>query len=104
VPQTSGEPNAVNADLMAWIAEDPERRIEEEDVVLWHTFGLTHVPAPEDWPVMPAEPVSVLLRPRNFFLRNPALDVRPSFSSWPSQVSGGGSAVGGADGEGSRIV
>lgn len=37
---------------------------------------------------MPAEPVSVLLRPRNFFKRNPALDVRPSFSSWPSKVAG----------------
>lgn len=56
VPQTSGEPNAENADLMAWIAEEPGRSIEEEDVVVWHTFGLTHIPAPEDWPIMAAEP------------------------------------------------
>lgn len=28
----------------------------------------------------------MLLRPRHFFERNPALDVPPSFSSWPSQV------------------
>ena len=49
---------------------------------------------------MPAEPMTVLLRPRNFFDRNPALDVPPSYSSWPSQVAGGGRAFeGGGDGE-----
>lgn len=25
----------------------------DADVVLWHVFGPTHVPRPEDWPVMP---------------------------------------------------
>lgn len=29
--------------------------------------------------------MTLLLRPRNFFLRNPALDVPPSYSSTPSQ-------------------
>ena len=47
--------------------------------MLYHTFGITHFPAPEDFPVMPAEPVSLLLRPRNFFKQNPALDVPPSY-------------------------
>lgn len=28
---------------------------------------------------MPAEPMTVLLRPRHFFSKNPALDVPPSF-------------------------
>lgn len=36
---------------------------------------------------MPAEPMTVLLRPRNFFLKNPALDVPPSWSSTPSAVA-----------------
>ena len=29
--------------------------------------------------------MTLLLRPRNFFLKNPALDVPPSLSSTPSQ-------------------
>jgi primary-amine oxidase len=56
--------------------------------VLWHTFGITHFPAPEDFPVMPAEPMTLLLRPRNFFTKNPALDVPPSYCSTPSQIAG----------------
>jgi len=83
VCQTSGEPSR---GLPEWIA-DGDANIEDEDIVIWHTFGLTHFPAPEDFPIMPAEPVSLLLRPRHFFLRNPALDVPPSYSSTPSQVA-----------------
>jgi Copper amine oxidase, enzyme domain len=30
-----------------------DRDIEGQDIVLWHTFGMTHFPRPEDWPVMP---------------------------------------------------
>ncbi|KAK9469689.1 copper amine oxidase [Lipomyces arxii] len=75
VPQTSGEPSR---GLPEWIG-DGTGNIENTDVVLWHTFGLTHFPAPEDFPIMPAEPMSLLLRPRNFFLQNPALDVPPSY-------------------------
>jgi len=62
-------------------------------VVLWHTFGITHFPSPEDFPVMPAEPMTLLLRPRNFFTRNPCLDVRPSYCSVPSGVKQGGGVV-----------
>lgn len=46
-----------------------------------------------DYPVMPAEPMTVLLRPRNFFTSNPAMDVPPSFSSTPSQVAAGKSGI-----------
>jgi primary-amine oxidase len=85
VPQTSGEPSR---GLPEWVGDGSDA-IENEDIVLWHTFGLTHFPAPEDFPIMPAEPVSLLLRPRHFFLRNPALDVPPSHASTPSQVAAG---------------
>ncbi|PHH71386.1 hypothetical protein CDD80_5312 [Ophiocordyceps camponoti-rufipedis] len=42
------------------------------DIVLWHTFGCTHNPRVEDWPVMPCETMVVGLKPVNFFSRNPA--------------------------------
>ena len=32
---------------------DADRTVEDTDVVLWYTFGHTHIPRPEDYPVMP---------------------------------------------------
>ena len=46
---------------------------------------------------MPAEPMTLLLRPRNFFTKNPALDVPPSYCSTPSQVAGMGKVMDAAD-------
>lgn len=78
-----------------WIEKaGPSASIDNTDVVLWHTFGLTHFPTPEDFPIMPAEPMTVLLRPRNFFTRNPVLDVPPSFSRTPSEVAKGKDSCG----------
>ncbi|MCJ1400142.1 hypothetical protein MMC11_003346 [Xylographa trunciseda] len=84
VPQTSGDPSR---GLPEWIEAHGDENIENTDIVLWHTFGLTHFPSPEDYPVMPSEPMTVLLRPRNFFLKNPALDVPPSYCTTPSQIA-----------------
>lgn len=42
---------------------------------------------------MPAEPMTLLLRPRNFFARNPVLDVPPSYASTPSQLLAEGKGV-----------
>ncbi|KAK5079963.1 peroxisomal copper amine oxidase [Exophiala xenobiotica] len=86
VPQTSGEPTR---GLPEWVEAHPTENLENTDVVLWHTFGITHFPSPEDFPVMPAEPMTVLLRPRNFFKRNPCLDVPPSYARTPSEVAAG---------------
>ena len=55
-----------------------DRDIDNTDLVVWHTFGLTHVPRPEDWPVMPVEYSGFSLMPVGFFERNPALDLPPS--------------------------
>jgi primary-amine oxidase len=61
--------------LPQWTAAD--RSLVDTDVVLWHTFGVTHIPRPEDWPVMPVEYAGFSLVPFGFFDRNPALDVAP---------------------------
>jgi len=61
--------------LPRWTAQG--RPIVEEDVVVWYTFGVTHLPRPEDWPVMPVEYAGFSLFPVGFFDRNPALDVPP---------------------------
>jgi primary-amine oxidase len=68
--------------------------VRDNDVVLWHTFGVTHVTRTEgmslaglppgnnmliisylDFPVMPAEKMTVSLKPVNFFDLNPSNDV-----------------------------
>ena len=61
------------AGLPAFTAGD--RNIDGEDIVVWHTFGLTHFPRPEDWPVMPVDYAGFKLKPQGFFDRNPALNV-----------------------------
>lgn len=64
------------AGLPEWTAED--RAIDGNDLVVWHTFGISHVARPEDWPVMPVERIGFMLKPWGFFERNPGLDVPPS--------------------------
>ena len=65
--------NPGGAGLPAYVAAD--RSIDGEDIVLWHTFGLTHFPRTEDWPIMPVDYVGFALTPDGFFDRNPTLDV-----------------------------
>jgi primary-amine oxidase len=62
-----------DAGLPSFVAQD--RNIDGEDIVVWHTFGLTHFPRPEDWPVMPVDYAGFKLKPVGFFDRNPALNV-----------------------------
>ncbi|MGB2329825.1 MAG: primary-amine oxidase [Pseudomonadales bacterium] len=62
--------------LPKWIEAD--RQLESTDLVVWHTTGVTHMPRPEDWPVMPVEYCGFSLMPVGFFDRNPTLDVPPS--------------------------
>jgi primary-amine oxidase len=62
--------------LIAWTEQD--RPIADTDVVLWYTMGHTHIPRPEDYPVMPTAYIGFLLKPNGFFALNPANDVPPS--------------------------
>jgi primary-amine oxidase len=61
--------------LPLWTSQN--RPLTGTDIVAWHTFGVTHIPRPEDWPVMPVEYCGFHLIPVGFFDANPALDVPP---------------------------
>ncbi len=64
------------AGLASWVQAD--RNIADTDLVFWYTFGHTHIPRPEDYPVMPTAYIGFLLKPNGFFDENPANDVPPS--------------------------
>lgn len=59
--------------LPRWVANNES--LVNEDVVVWYTLGVTHIPRPEEWPVMPVSHVGFKMIPGGFFVRNPALDV-----------------------------
>lgn len=69
--------------LIRWTEQD--RPIADTDVVFWYTFGHTHLPRPEDYPVMPTAYIGFMLKPAGFFTANPANDVPPS----PKKMAGG---------------
>ncbi|ODV93130.1 hypothetical protein PACTADRAFT_72206 [Pachysolen tannophilus NRRL Y-2460] len=101
VPQWSGD--GIRG-MREWIGDGSEK-IENTDILMFHTFGITHFPAPEDFPVMPVEPMSLLLRPRNFFLENPTLDIVPSHATTTSEAVKAGNAQHKASGDGvSRLA
>eukprot|EP00899_Mesostigma_viride_P025592 jgi/Mesvir1/6217/Mv00897-RA.1 len=70
--QSSGDAPDV---LPKWMAKD--REIENQDIVVWHAFGVVHLPRPEDFPVMPCEVTGFMLKPDGFFSGNPAIDLPP---------------------------
>ncbi len=59
--------------LVKWVKAN--RPLVDQDVVIWYTMGITHIPRPEDWPVMPVHHTGFKLMPNGFFDRNPSLDV-----------------------------
>ncbi|GAA5910033.1 uncharacterized protein JCM6883_000531 [Sporobolomyces salmoneus] len=81
-------PFAPEDSLEHWLKGD--RSIENEDVVVWYTFGATHVPRPEDFPVMPYEDVKIAFKPVSFFRANPSLDVPASVDTKSVHALGGG--------------
>jgi primary-amine oxidase len=86
--------HAGGAGLPEYVAQD--RNIDGHDIVVWHTFGLTHFPRVEDWPIMPVDTVGFKLRPEGFFDRSPVLDVpanpnKQASASCHSESDNGGS-------------
>lgn len=77
--------------------------VVDTDVVVWNSFGITHNPRVEDWPVMyvpifpflsfwytdynrPVEIFQLMIRPADFFGANPSLDV-PSNKNVSSRLA-----------------
>jgi primary-amine oxidase len=75
--------------LPAYTADD--RSLDGTDIVLWHTFGLTHIPRPEDWPIMPVDYAGFWFKPYGFSDVNPAMDI-PEASQAHMQCSCEGGA------------
>lgn len=64
--------NLPNQGLPTWTGAN--RNLLDTDVVLWYTLGVTHIPRPEDYPVMPVHRAAFRLVPTGFFAQNPALE------------------------------
>lgn len=73
--------------LPVWTAQDRKCAGKDTDPVLWISFGTTHIPRVEDFPVMPCEVVGFQLKPFNFFSGNPGVDV-PVGPAHGSQLAG----------------
>ncbi|KAF9535589.1 peroxisomal copper amine oxidase [Crepidotus variabilis] len=70
VPQTREEPED---SVGQWVKGGLD--VVDEDLLVFLTLGTTHIPRPEDWPVMPAENIVVHFKPNSFFKANPSMDV-----------------------------
>ena len=51
------------------------RSLQDSDVVIWYTLGVTHIPRPEEWPIMSVHSAGFKLVLDGFFDQNPAVDV-----------------------------
>ena len=59
-------PGGDDLGLAEWV--DKDASIENKDVVLWASFGMTHFARPEEFPIMPVEHLRIHLKPSSFFL------------------------------------
>ncbi|KAL4263944.1 Amine oxidase [Pleurotus pulmonarius] len=89
VPQTREEPED---SISKWVKG--EENIENEDILVYVVVGTTHIPRPEDWPVMPVETLHLTFKPNSFFKVNPSMDVpgvkdplsKPAFANGASSA------------------
>ncbi|MET3288639.1 UNVERIFIED_CONTAM: primary-amine oxidase [Brevibacillus sp. OAP136] len=65
--------NTEETGLGKWTQQN--RPIGNTDDVVWLTTGTTHITRAEEWPIMPTEWSSILIKPFNFFDRTPTLDL-----------------------------
>ena len=68
-------PNQSQCDTGLLKYTEQDRSIVDKDIVLWYTFGVTHIPRQEDFPIMPVVTCGFCLKPNGFFDINPASDL-----------------------------
>ncbi|KAJ5333896.1 hypothetical protein MYU51_017273 [Penicillium brevicompactum] len=71
--------------IKSWLSGSRDK-VRNEDIVIWHTYGFTHNPRVEDFPIMPAEMAQIRLSPYNFCLFNPTNDVPPSTQKFNKSI------------------
>eukprot|EP00198_Chlamydomonas_reinhardtii_P010994 XP_001700331.1 copper amine oxidase [Chlamydomonas reinhardtii] len=79
--------------LGVWTAQDAP--LLGSDPVVWYSFGVTHAPRVEDFPVMPVEVCGFSLKPDGFFAGNPAVDLPPSRDPASKEEMGRAGGAGG---------
>jgi len=65
--------STANQGLPEWIADD--QPLVSQDVVVWYTQGVTHIPRPEEWPIMTVHKAGFKIMSHGFFSQNPVLNV-----------------------------
>lgn len=58
-------PGGDNWELAEWV--DRDACVDNKDIVVWASFGMTHFARPEDYPIMPVESLRLHLKPSSFF-------------------------------------
>lgn len=72
---SEGKYTAHNTDTGLGLWTQQNRNIENTDTVVWLTTGTTHVMRAEEFPIMPTEWVTAMIKPFNFFNETPTLDL-----------------------------
>ncbi len=76
-----------DAGIAEWTKAD--RPLVVRDIVLWHSFGILHLPRLEDFPVQPVVKCGFSLMAEGFFDQNPTLDIpRPATAAPPETLRG----------------
>ncbi|KAH8688403.1 copper amine oxidase [Ilyonectria robusta] len=84
--------------IKSWVKD--RDYVVDDDIVIWHTFGFTHNPRVEDFPIMPAEIAQFHLKPYNFCQYNPTNDVPPSNQAFNKSTLYEDAEINGTNGKG----
>ncbi|MFD1954186.1 primary-amine oxidase [Paenibacillus thailandensis] len=94
---SEGKYTTHNTDTGLGLWTRQNRPIADTDTVVWMTTGTTHVMRAEEFPIMPTEWVTAMIKPWNFFNETPTLDLLEPAAE--PAASSDGAAADAADGE-----